>query len=181
MKIACLGWGSLVWDQRELLVQKPWFDDGPLIPVEFLRQSKDGRITLVIDPLANPVRCLWALMTVTDLENAKESLRIREGRPERAAIHSVEKTDNVADSLKESVRQWMITKDIDAVIWTGLSCKFDDINNLRPTIEQVKDYLSRRPADEKKLAEDYIRRAPKQVDTEYRREIEKAFGWYPIT
>ena len=79
MKIACLGWGSLVWDSRGLPVRKPWFMDGPLLPIEFVRQSEGGRITLVIVNNAAHIRSLWALLSVTDLEIAKKELADREG------------------------------------------------------------------------------------------------------
>jgi hypothetical protein len=54
--IACIGWGSLIWDMRNLNVDGNWHADGPLLPIEFARQSRDGRITLVIVQGFAPVR-----------------------------------------------------------------------------------------------------------------------------
>ncbi len=51
MKIAILGWGSLLWQPKDLQFDKGigWSENGPMLPVEFARISKDGRLTLVIE------------------------------------------------------------------------------------------------------------------------------------
>lgn len=38
-QIAIIGWGSLVWDPRDLPIESPWHDDGPELPIEFARIS----------------------------------------------------------------------------------------------------------------------------------------------
>ena len=49
MKIAVLTWGSLVWERRELQAASDFVADGPLLPIEFCRISRDGRLTLVLE------------------------------------------------------------------------------------------------------------------------------------
>ena len=46
MKIAVLGWGSLIWDPKELDANNEWNNDGPFLPIEFARISNNGRLTL---------------------------------------------------------------------------------------------------------------------------------------
>ncbi|HOW68396.1 MAG TPA: hypothetical protein P5055_13320 [Candidatus Paceibacterota bacterium] len=49
MSIAILGWGSLIWNPRDLPITGDWQGDGPVLPIEFTRISDNGRLTLVID------------------------------------------------------------------------------------------------------------------------------------
>ncbi|MFZ0511722.1 MAG: hypothetical protein WAM14_08965 [Candidatus Nitrosopolaris sp.] len=81
MNIACVGWGSLIWDPRDLPIQRCWFKDSPqaLLPIEFARHSSNDRITLVIVPDARYVRSLWTPMIVPDIDTAKIKLAECEG------------------------------------------------------------------------------------------------------
>ncbi len=83
MVIACLGWGSLIWDPRELPVQDKWFQDGPVLRLEFARQSSDDRLTLVLLPTGTEVRSLWAPFSVADITEAQKALGKREGVSEK--------------------------------------------------------------------------------------------------
>jgi hypothetical protein len=41
MKIAILGWGSLLWDPADLQLATPFEPGGPSLPIEFCRVSKN--------------------------------------------------------------------------------------------------------------------------------------------
>ncbi len=77
--IACLGWGSLIWEPRNLAVEGQWQTDGPKLPVEFTRVSGGERLTLVITEGAAPVTVLWSRMTVASLDDGIKNLSEREG------------------------------------------------------------------------------------------------------
>jgi hypothetical protein len=178
MKIACLGWGSLIWDPRALPIQRRWFNDGPLVPVEFTRQSSDGRITLVIEPGAAPVRILWAVMLSPDLQPAREALRDREnitGSNWVSRIGSWQQGDNPPQSIPE-LPEWAKAHGLNAAVWTALGSRFD-AKEISPSADQVIEYLRQLTGKALENAERYIRCTPRQIDTEYRRRIEAAFGW----
>ena len=180
MKIACIGWGSLVWRPEGLPIQRKWYSDGPMLPLEFARQSRDGRLTLVITQNATPVRTLWALMSTDDIEEAKRSLLNREGIPQKRLsnfIGSVESDEKTDDPIKSEIKGWLNHLDLDAAIWTNLPPKFKGDNDRTPTLPEAIAYLNSLDINARHLAEEYIRKAPKQIDTEYRQGFEKEFGW----
>jgi len=174
-KIACIGWGSLIWNPKGLKIQNKWFESGPILPIEFTRISKDNRVTLIIDNEAKPIRTLWALMTCDDIEEAINSLRDREGT-KKTDIHSIDQREDTKDEIKIDIQKWLKEKNIDTAIWTGLSFS-EKTDSKRPSIDAIISHLKKIEYRERVLAEEYIRKAPIQVDTEYRRRIEFEFGW----
>lgn len=172
MKIACLGWGSLVWDPGELSLSSEWLPDGPTIRVEFVRQSgkEYGRITLVIVPTAEPVISKWAEMNSDDPDEAAEMLRLREGKPHRRHIGQwlVGQAD---PSSLPGLSEWAGHRDVDAVIWTALPPKFSGEEGRIPTVEEVATYLNALPEGPRAEAVEYVRNAPTQINTAYRREL----------
>lgn len=197
MRIACLGWGSLVWDPRSLPLErdKPrWFTDGPELPVEFARQSSDGRITLVIVPpnASEPVQAiqvLWAFMTCATVDEAHEALARREWGTGPVPPHWTGKnwinwkTANIAKWTKAAggnsayspkIGVWANVKGLDALVWTVLPPQFAGVRRV-PTCAEVLGYLQGPSAPA--IAKDYICKTPPQIRTDYRTAIENVLHW----
>ncbi len=190
MGIAVLGWGSLVWCHKGLRVKwVKWKEDGPKLPVEFARISNDNRLTLVLYPeyteqLYVPV--LWNCMDFETVDEAIENLRIREGpigKPtdkENIGYTNKENNDKYAHEdnrgLLPRIKQWANEKGIDSVIWTDLLPKGTTHEKLN---EEVIAHLTKLEGCEKKIAEEYVRKAPRQIRTPIREKIEKEkeLGW----
>lgn len=177
--IAFLGWGSLIWDPRDLPVDGDWRPDGPEVQVEFLRQSKDGDLTLVISETVAPVRSFWAIHSGSCLTSAHEALCDRERVPRKNMSGSIggwSRGDGEPKGIR-GMEVWAASHGIESVVWTALPPKFNGVNGTAPTIEEALSYLSGLTGMDRERAENYVRRAPQQINTAYRRRIEATLGW----
>jgi len=177
MKIACLGWGSLVWSPGVLRCVGGWREDGPSLPVEFARTSRDGRLTMVLLEGATEVRTLWTELDYATPEQAQEALAGREG----CSVHAIgmwpgKPPQHGAGS--ESIAEWASSRGFDALVWTAVRPKFDGTDGSAPSSpEAAIAYLRGLNAEVTAKAREYFERAPAQVQTPTRVAVEVALGW----
>jgi len=174
--IICLGWGSLIWDPGQLAISGGWNKQGPEVPVEYLRQSKNDRLTLVIEQSAPMVKVLWTKMQTNNLEEAKENLRQREGGIKREFVGFWTQGSECPEEIPH-MEAWAKKLGVTAAIWTALPAKFNGENYRKPSIDEAITYLEQLESEKKALAEGYIRKTPPQITTKYRSRFEQHFGW----
>lgn len=181
MDIAVLGWGSLIWDPKELEINDDWNEDGPELPIEFARLSGRGRLTLVIHEQADPVQVLWARSASNELDLAIENLKSRERTIETyIGFYNLQNDDHHTQFpfILESIKSWGSSQDVDAAIWTDLPSNFvEETDHDDITEETVIDVLRNSTHINQENAEEYIRKTPEQVRTSFRNTIEEEFGW----
>jgi hypothetical protein len=174
-EIVCLGWGSLIWCQKALPVAASWQPDGPSLPIEFARESKDRRITLVVCEGAPDVTTLWARLNVETLEAARAVLQTREGcQPGAIGWCSPDGASQHAGATV--IGQWASERNLSGVVWTALQPKIGAAYRT-PTLDEVVGHLARLEGRERDTAEEYVRFTPRQIVTPYRTAIEGLLGW----
>ena len=177
--IVCLGWGSLIWRPCGLPVVGDWYVDGPELGIEFARQSRDGRITLVVESSAEPMPVLWARLGVGSIADARKALAEREGVCLSTYPRSISHWSLAgASERRESaaIGAWAEAKGAAAVVWTALKPRFNN-KPVTPTCEQVIAWLRSLEEPTRTAAEEYVRKAPPQIMTAYRKAIEEELGW----
>jgi len=196
MRIACLAWGSLLWDPRTLPLAGPFRLEGPRLPVEFSRVSLDGRVTLVLDGSAPASPTYWAPLAVRDPDEAVEALAERERivaaerrrfvgvlvRGDGRGIRSAEgdrrgETDRALVSA--AIASWLEPRPLDAVLWTALPSRGPTGEATRPGFGRLLAHLESLEGEARARAEEYVRRAPRPVRTPHRARFEACLGWWP--
>jgi len=181
MNIVCIAWGSLLWKPGPLKLASSWHPGGPRLPIEFVRDSDDSaEVALVLHEGARPQASYWAYLATQDLDEARAMLGAREkitpSRPDW--IGSFPAREGAVEDAR--IAAWLRAMRIDAAVWTALPAKSQDRSGRVPSVEEVVATLDRLPADERAEAEEYVRRTPAHIDTEYRRQIEARLGWTPL-
>jgi len=177
LRISVLGWGSIVWDRRDLAIAANFEPTGPRLPVEFCRVSRDGRLTLVIDEaLGVPCITYSAVSAFDNLVGAIENLRDRENMTNVRGVgftipscdkQSVRAAERHAQTVK-TISAWTNAKGFDAAIWTALESNFVKKANAPFSVEAVIRYLEKRDAKTFDATLTYVRRAPPEVQTPVR-------------
>jgi hypothetical protein len=184
MKIAVIGWGSLIWDPCDLPKEGTWQEDGPDLPIEFSRISRDARLTLVIDQTdGKTVKALYVLSPRTALDDAREDLRKREQTSDENIgwVDIVGKTDSYQTypkqaNVHEIIKKWCQEHRYDAAVWTALTSNFRKETDREFSVVAAMEYLAALPKNVRKEALRYIKNAPDCVDTPVRKETEKRFA-----
>lgn len=174
LKIALLGWGSLLWDKRPEFDDhhEAWQFDGPELPLEFSRisKSRNGALTLVVDPLNGaPCSSAYAFSTRRDPDDAIADLRCREGTVMRhVGVYFRDGTHRGQPPIPDSIPHWAKSHGIDVVVWTGLPSNFEKEVGRPFSVQNAIHHLHSLPADVKPGAAEYVWRAPDLVVTPLR-------------
>jgi hypothetical protein len=182
MKIAILGWGSLLWEggsEFDKWIEEPWYDDGPQLKVEFSRVSEKrlGALTLVIDAEHGFLtQVAWCLSKRARFEDAVADLRCREGTPieniRHICIDDEPAPRNIADK-QDLIVAWAREHKLDAVIWTALESNFRQKVGKPFSVTAVVAYVKSLSPDAKAKAAEYVWRAPEFVKTAVRSALQQ--------
>ncbi|MCZ2495709.1 hypothetical protein GN316_02960 [Xylophilus sp. Kf1] len=177
MKIACLAWGSLLWKAGPLSLQTPWYDDGPVLPLEFCRVADGGELSTALCDGAPAQKAWWAILETGSVEEAREQLRKREDIDADHPEWIGSTPSGIQYPFADVIRQWMQAKPIDAVVWTALPPRYADVEGQVPDSAQSVEYLDRLSGETRDHAEDYVRCLPARFDSPTRQAITGKLRW----
>jgi len=188
MKIAILGWGSLLWDRRSEFDKQheDWQFDGPSLKLEFSRvsQIRNDALTLVLDTQNGKLcQVAYAFSKRKNPDDAICDLRCREGTTLKNIgffFADGSRTQSRDGESLESIRVWVSEKKVDIVIWTDLASNFPKKSKgQKPfSIENAISHIQALDAEGKAKAAEYVWCAPEFIDTPLREALQSQ-PWFP--
>jgi len=182
MKIAILGWGPLLWDQRAEFDEQheDWQFDGPSLKLEFSRvsQTRNGALTLVLDTKnGRPCQVAYALSKRNNPDDAIYDLRCREGTTLRNIgfyFADNSRKQSREEEVLKGIQSWASERKIDVVIWTDLASNFQDKSKCKMpfSIEAALCHIQALDSEGKAKAAEYVWRAPRFIETPLREALQ---------
>ena len=185
LRIAILGWGSLIWDTRPAFddYHKDWQLDGPTLPLEFSRisESRKDALTLVIDTLdGSNCQVAYAVSTRRCPEDSIADLRCREGTIiKRIGFYFADDSKRCQPDVPKAIKSWAHNNNFDVVVWTGLLSNFKDITNDDFSVERAITYIQNLPTEGKAMAATYVWNAPCFIQTRLRKALQGE-PWFAV-
>jgi len=177
MKIAILGWDSLVWRPGALPLATEWKKGGPSLPLEFSRisRSRGGALTLVIDPLhgtSTPTR--FAASSRSDLTSVIEDMRSRERTsPEQVGYLDLRNQTVNCRTHREAAQtigRWAMETGFQAAVWSDLPSNFEEHGGAFSVADGIRYLVSLREPGAG-MARQYLLRAPLEIVTPLRERL----------
>jgi hypothetical protein len=185
MKIAILGWGSLLWDKEPQFdkFHKGWRNDGPKLKIEFsqIAEIQEDGIALVIDQQAGELcQVAYAMSKRAHAADVICDLRARE----QTTLDNIGYLflDGTRHHYREeitarSIAQWAQKKKIDVVVWTDTASNFKQCTGKPFSVRAAIEYIRALPPNIKAEVADYVWKAPDFVTTPLRRALQ-APPWF---
>ena len=185
MRIAIIGYGSLIWDLENLEphVSGSWnIGGGPQMPVEFSRISPKRKkaLVLVIDEtLGHACKTCVIASNRNNLDEAVADLARRERCP-HDAVGVVTERSTASCGVPAAVHNWLGASAFDAAIWTSLPANFHSETGEQFTHARGVDYLKTLKGESLGEAWRYIEYAPAVTSTPFRRHLAQDSFWQSL-
>jgi len=116
-------------------------------------------------------------MVSSDLTSAIDALAKREGVLETKDknIGFWSRTSGSRGTCADIIGEWAMLRQLDAVVWTNLGPNWGKKDGCVPSAIDAMDFL--RQQGEGSEAAIYVKNAPAQIDTDYRRLMVAEFPW----
>ena len=189
MKIAIIGYGSLIWDLDDLApkVAGDWqMGTGPAMSVEFSRVSPKRKhaLALVIEDGIDDFSATSFIDSKRSrLDEAKDDLAARE-RTHLGHIGWATRSgdaNSCNDGVAASAVAWLDETGHDAAVWTDLNGNFHDHTGEPFSHHRALAYLQNLAHDSLLEAWRYITYAPAQTNTPFRRFLAQQPWWTALS
>ena len=184
MRIAIVGYGSLIWDLDNLAphVTGQWsLGTGPKMPVEFSRISPKRKmgLVLVVDQTLNH-QCQTNIIesSRSNLQHTINDLAARE-RCDAEMIGHLDMNGNGLHGFSY-VEEWLERSSFDGVVWTALPGNYHSHTGRAFSHHNARDYLRTLKRDALVEAWRYIEFAPEVTATPFRQFLAEDPFWQSL-